>query len=394
MWRHARKLSRAIDPLPVTDRSSTASVRPAAAGTTSGPLPLDSTRPGELHATSTGSILDHLPPAPASDGAAASAGFDVCHVGVVLRAVLAVHGVLALGTLFVASDARHWVMLLSTGAIVALPGTVLWLTAACGLKRPLGRVAVPWQWAAAIALGALAGAFGWSLRTAAGMAADEGLHWLPPVAAGGAIAAALFYWLRLRAQLNQPADATARLVELQSRIRPHFLFNTLNTAMALVRVDPARAEDVLADLSELFRVALMPGGESVSLDEEIELAKRYLEIEQVRFGSRLAVQWELDPQAGRARVPPLLLQPLVENAVRHGIEPSPKGGTIRVRTRNRRAHTVIVIDNTVSGGPSRPGHGLALRNVRERLALMHDVAAQFDARRDGERFRVQIVVPL
>lgn len=376
-------------------RSPAASAGPAGE-TSRAPVPprLDSTRPGDPHSTSTGSLLDHLPPTATAEGEAAPAGFDVCHVGVVLRAVLAVHGVLALGTLFVASDARHWVMLLSTGAVVALPGTVLWLAAACGLKRPLGRLAAPWQWAAAIALGALSGGFGWSLRTAAGMAVDEGLHWLPPVAAGGAIAAALVYWLRLRAQLNQPADATARLVELQSRIRPHFLFNTLNTAMALVRVDPARAEDVLADLSELFRVALMPGGESVSLDEEIELAKRYLEIEQVRFGSRLAVQWEIDPQAGRARMPPLLLQPLVENAVRHGIEPSPKGGTIRVRTRNRRGHAVIVIDNTVSAGPSRPGHGLALRNVRERLALMHDVAAQFDARRDHERFRVQIVIPL
>lgn len=359
----------------------------------SAPPRLDSTRPSDLASTSAGSLLD-LPLPDAADGGTAPAAFDVCHVGVVLRAVLAVHAVVALGAMFVAADARQWVMLLSTGALIALPGTMFWLLAACGLKRPLDRAAAPWQWVAAIALGALGGAVGWSLHIATGVASDEGLHWLPPVAAGAAMAAALFYWLRLRAQLKQPADATARLVELQSRIRPHFLFNTLNTAMALVRVDPGRAEDVLADLSELFRVALMPSNESVTLDEEIELAKRYLEIEQVRFGSRLTVQWDVDPQAGRARVPPLLLQPLVENAVRHGVEPSAKGGAIRVRTRSRRGHAVIVIDNTVSGGPSRPGHGLALRNVRERLALMHDVAAQFVARRDGERFRVQIVIPL
>lgn len=190
-----------------------------------------------------------------------------------------------------------------------------------------------------------------------------------------------------------PAETTARLTELQSRIRPHFLFNTLNTAMALVRVDPRRAEDMLADLAELFRVALSAGGEAVTLADEIDLAQRYLAIEQVRFGSRLAVTWELDDAVAGAKVPSLLLQPLLENAVRHGIEPAAAGGTIRVRTRLKRGHAVLTIVNTLPGVPSMPGHGMALRNVRERLHLMHDVAAQFDARRDGDVFRVQVVLP-
>jgi two-component system, LytTR family, sensor histidine kinase AlgZ len=106
------------------------------------------------------------------------------------------------------------------------------------------------------------------------------------------------------------------------------------------------------------------------------------------------VEWELDPAAGNARVPPLVLQPLVENAVRHGIEPTTRGGTIRVRTQARLGQAVIRIDNTVPEMPSQPGHGMALANVRERLHLLHDVGAQFDARRDGGRYRVQIVVPL
>jgi two-component system sensor histidine kinase AlgZ len=347
--------------------------------------------------TSTGSLFDPLPApaaaAAARDGAAASS-FDVCHVGVVLRAVLAVHVALALGVAFVAASWAQWVTLFSTGAVVALPGTLIWLLAACALKRVWGALSLPLQWTVAMGLGAVAGALGWGLLATTGMNGGSAAHLLAPVVTGAAMAGVLFHWLRLRSQLAQPADATARLVELQSRIRPHFLFNTLNTAMALVRVDPTRAEDVLADLAELFRVALMPGAQAVTLAEEIDLAKRYLEIEQVRFGSRLAVQWEIDPEAGAARVPPLLLQPLVENAVRHGIEPVQGGGTIRVRTRSRRGHVVIVIDNTVSDAPGRPGHGIALRNVRERLALMHDVAAQFEARRDGERYRVQIVIPL
>jgi two-component system sensor histidine kinase AlgZ len=204
----------------------------------------------------------------------------------------------------------------------------------------------------------------------------------------------VFQWLRMRAQARLPAETTARLAELQSRIRPHFLFNTLNTALSLVRLDPARAEVVLEDLAELFRVALSDGGASVSLADEVELAQRYLAIEQVRFGDRLRVTWELDDEAGRARVPPLMLQPLVENAVRHGVEPAADGGIIRVRTRVKLGRAVVSIANTVPPQRSQPGAGIALRNVRERVRLMHDVAAQFDARHDGDVFRVQIVVPL
>ena len=200
--------------------------------------------------------------------------------------------------------------------------------------------------------------------------------------------------LVLRARGRQPAATAARLTELQARIRPHFLFNTLNTAIALVRVDPARAEGVLEDLAELFRVALTDIGESVTLAEEVELARRYLAIEQVRFGERLKISWELDEDAGGARVPPLILQPLVENAVRHGVEPSAEGGTLRIRTRAKLGRAMVTIANTVPAEPSRPGSGMALKNVRERLHLMHDMAAQFEARRVEGAFRVQLVVPL
>jgi two-component system sensor histidine kinase AlgZ len=343
--------------------------------------------------SSMGSVFDRIRTRPAR-GVAAMA-FDVCHVGVVLRAVLAVQVAIAVGVAFVAVELEQWLVLFATGAGVGLTGTLLWLMGVCALKPLLALTGDAVQALVAVTLGALSGGAGWALLPLTGLAPDSVVSqgW-PAAAAGAVIAAVLFYWLRLRAKLAQPADATARLVELQSRIRPHFLFNTLNTAMALVRVDPRKAEDVLADLAELFRVALIPGGESVSLAEEIDLAQRYLAIEQIRFGDRLAVKWDLDDEAGTARVPPLLLQPLVENAVRHGIEPSGDGGQIRVRTRVRRGHALLSVVNTVPSEPSQPGHGLALRNVRERLHLMHDVAAQFDARREGQLFRVQIVVPL
>jgi two-component system sensor histidine kinase AlgZ len=312
--------------------------------------------------------------------------FDVCHVGVVLRALLFVHVTLAIGVSFASADFRSWLTLVAVAASMALPSVLLWLVVACLLKRTLAQWPSWAQWVAAVGLGVLSGGFGWGLQVAGGLGLlGGGVPWVAPV---------LFYWLTLRARARLPADTTARLAELQSRIRPHFLFNTLNTAITLARLDPARTEHLLEDLAELFRVALTDSGESVSLADEVTLAKRYLAIEQVRFGSRLQVSWELDDDAGVARVPPLLLQPLVENAVRHGVEPAPDGGVIRIRTRVKRAHAVVSIVNTLPQQPSRPGNGMALRNVRERLRLMHDVAAQFETRQERDVFRVQIVIPL
>lgn len=320
--------------------------------------------------------------------------FDVCHVGVVLRTVLFTHAVLGVAALFNAGSLSSWLLQLALSAGIALPGILLWLTAACSLRRWLAPASRSVQWAAAGALGALSGTFGAWLGQFAGLEPAVRGAWFAPALAGAGLALVVTVWLQMRALARTPADTTARLAELQSRIRPHFLFNTLNTALSLVRLDPARAEGVLEDLAELFRVALTETGESVTLNEEVELARRYLAIEQIRFGSRMQLVWDLNPDAGKARVPPLLLQPLVENAVRHGVEPAVEGGVIRIRTRIKLGRVVISIANTVSGVPSRPGNGMALRNVRERLRLMHDVAADFDARQVGDAFRVELVVPL
>ena len=320
--------------------------------------------------------------------------FDVCHVGVVLRALLFVHAVVAIASSFQATGARSWLLLFAAASAVALPGVLLWLLLACALKRPLTALPEPAQWLWVVAMGSGCGVAGTWLASLPGPDLIATPSLFAPALAGAGIAALMFQWLRMRAQALLPVQTAARLAELQSRIRPHFLFNTLNTALTLVRLDPERAEGVLEDLAELFRVALSEHGQAVTLQEEVELAKRYLAIEQIRFGQRLQVIWELDDAAAGARVPPLLLQPLVENAVRHGVEPAAEGGTIRVRTRVRLGRAEILITNNVPGHASEPGNGMALNNVRERLRLMHDVAAQFDARRDGEVFRVQILVPL
>jgi two-component system sensor histidine kinase AlgZ len=320
--------------------------------------------------------------------------FDVCHVGLVLRAVLGVQLLLALGAALVARDAGQWLTLVANGTVVTMFAVLSWLVTVCAAKRLWPRLPEPVQWTALMALGAVSALLGFSLLNLTSGEPTGAWRWASIVAAGASGAAMLLAWLKLREHTQRPADALAQLVELQSRIRPHFLFNTLNSAIALVQLDPARAEGVLEDLAELFRVALADASESVTLAEEVELARRYLAIEQIRFGSRLRIVWRLDPQAGSARVPPLLLQPLVENAVRHGVEPNDEGGELEVVTARRGAEVEIRIVNSV-GAPARTrGHGLALRNVRQRLKLMHDVAARFDLESAPDRFELRILVPL
>ena len=150
---------------------------------------------------------------------------------------------------------------------------------------------------------------------------------------------------------------------------------------------------MLEDLSDLFRHALVDQGESVTLDEEIALARRYLAIEQVRFGDRLRVQWQLDPAAGAALLPPLLLQPLVENAVQHGVEPSAAGADVRISSQRRGGRVVVKVTNTVPGGPGPAGNGVALANVRDRLGLLHDVQASFQSALKDGVYQVRIELP-
>ncbi len=321
--------------------------------------------------------------------------FDACHVGVVLRAVLFVEAVIAVAAMFGSADAWQWLgqMSLLTGA--ALPATLLWLIAACSLKKPLARLLPGWQIGAGVLLGALAGVYGCGVLVLMGLL-EQRAPWWASASSGALLSAVLVAALVWRAKGKTPATTAARLAELQARIRPHFLFNTLNSAIALVREEPRKAERLLEDLSDLFRYALAEQASSVTLADEIALAKAYLAIEQVRFGERLRLEWSLDASADAARLPPLLLQPLVENAVKHGVEPSAEGARIKVSTQRRASTVVIKVSNTVSLNPgnARPGHGLALANVRERLSLLHDVQAGFKYGFKDGVFQVRIEVPI
>ncbi len=317
--------------------------------------------------------------------------FDACHVGVVLRAVLFVQAVVAVGVMFGTASFFDWLTRVAVLTSGALPATLLWLVVACSLKKALARLPAWVQYAAGVLLGSLAGVYG--CGALAWMGLLEQAPWWGSAAAGALLAGVLVAALVWRVRGRTPAATKARLAELQSRIRPHFLFNTLNSAIALVRAEPARAEALLEDLSELFRHALQEQGESVTLGEEIALARAYLAIEQVRFGDRIKLEWSLDASANAARLPPLLLQPLVENAVHHGVEPSADGATVRISTQRRGSRVVVKVTNSVPAGPGTPGNGLALANVRDRLSLLHDVQGQFQSGQKNGVFQVRIEVP-
>lgn len=317
--------------------------------------------------------------------------FDACQLGVVLRAVLFVEAAMAVGALFGAGGAMGWLERLALLSGAALPGTLGWLLVACSLKRVLARLRSPVQHGFGVLLGAVSGLYGCGLLAL--VAPPMQAPWLASAAAGALLSGVLVAALALRAKGQLPAETTARLAELQARIRPHFLFNSLNSAIALVREDPARAESLLEDLSELFRHVLVDQGASVTLAEEVQVARRYLAIEQVRFGDRLRVEWSIDPRAGSAKVPALFLQPLVENAVKHGVEPSASGAEVKVTTQRRGSVVVIKVTNTVPAGQGRPGHGVAQDNVRNRLRLLHDVQAQFQTALIDGLYQVRMEVP-
>jgi len=318
----------------------------------------------------------------------------LCEPGTVLRALLGVQVIVTAAGAFGSGSWAVWLGHAVVGAAVSVPATLAWLVVCCGAMRWLARWHAAARLAAAAAIGAAAAWAACLPLSRLGLDAGDATNVAAIVGTGALMGAAVYHWLELRVRATLPAAAEAGLIELQSRVQPHFLFNTLNTAIALVRVDPARAEQVLEDLSELFRAALGALEGDSTLGEEIRLARLYLAIEGMRFGKRLEVEWDVEDAIADVRVPSLLLQPLVENAVRHGVEPNDAGGRVQIRARARNGRAWLQVVNTV-GGAATPGHGIGLVSARERLRLMHDFRSEFQAGPiDGGRFRVRLAVPL
>ena len=203
-----------------------------------------------------------------------------------------------------------------------------------------------------------------------------------------------YFYVTHQWRRNIEMRAAARVHALQARIRPHFLFNSMNTIASLTRSDPALAEQAVQDLADLFRASLSDQRQTITLEEELEVARTYQRIEELRLGPRLRVSWDIDRLPRDARVPGLLLQPLIENAIYHGIEPRPEGGTVSVVGELTGELITVIVRNPIAERQSeREGNRLALANIRERLALLYGELALVKAGRFGDEYIVTLRFP-
>lgn len=202
------------------------------------------------------------------------------------------------------------------------------------------------------------------------------------------------YYLDLLQRAYSPAIAEARLQALQARIRPHFLFNSLNAVLSLIRSQPQRAETALEDMAELFRVLMADNRDLVPLSQEVALCQQYLNIEKLRLDERLQCDWQVSEMPAAMMIPPLILQPLLENAVYHGIEPQSQGGVITIEIRASGKRLLLRISNPLPPQSERTGgNKMALKNIRERLRLHYDLEAQLLQYQADQRYVVEISIP-
>ena len=210
----------------------------------------------------------------------------------------------------------------------------------------------------------------------------------------GLVTAMLLCYFDLRVRALSPAIAEARLQALQARIRPHFLFNSINAVLSLIRQEPKRAETALEDMAELFRVLMADNRELTPLAREVQLCRQYLGIEQLRLGDRLQVEWHIDKMPVDAMIPPLVLQPLLENAVYHGIEPRTEPGVVSINIYASRDEVHAVLRNPYSRvDDHHHGNNMALGNIRERLQLHFDAEASLTSRAGDSEYQVHIIMP-
>ncbi len=317
-------------------------------------------------------------------------------MGVVLRIVLAVNGMALVAALAEASSWRDVLQQVLDISTLLQPALLMSLLLLFSFSTVLSRLPYWYGNAAVSLLGIFATLFMFYLevplnKSLEGSAAFNLLRYIILSAAASVLLLAYF---RNRRTALSPAIDEARLQALQARIRPHFLFNTLNAVLGIVRSDPKRAETALEDMSDLFRMAMSQNTDLVPVHHEIELARQYLALEQLRLGDRLRVTWQTEGAPGDALMPPLILQPLLENAVYHGIEPSVEGGNIEIKLyRSENELHLEMLNPRQEHGRSKMGNKMALANIRERLALQFDIEARYDVKASQNSYEVHIVLP-
>ena len=337
---------------------------------------------------------------------------DCCNLGIILVVLLAVNGALVAAILLHSASWQAGLLEFVEKSLQVELSCLSSLFVLCGLRRMLRMLSRVQQrlacglvpaFVAGVAAYFLAGA-GWLA-----VASASGSVSAPGAAINAAMVAALFgfllqHYFALRTRAFSPALAEARLQALQARIRPHFLFNSLNAVLSLIRTEPRKAETTLEDLADLFRVLMRDARDIVTLEDEIRVCHQYLAIEKIRLGERLQVAWELqnvdDFVLQHARIPSLLLQPLLENAVHYGVEPVTTPVEITVRVRRTLDRIEIVVRNPIGTSaatramaPPTPGNHMALANIRERLLLLYDVEAALTTSSENGRFEARLHFP-
>lgn len=331
---------------------------------------------------------------------------DCCNIGIVCRVLIAVNLLVLFGVL---ARGQGWSLnfqeFIETSMLVELI-CLSSLVALCGL-RTLTNTQQMAEWTQRVACGVVP-----ALICSVLLAYCAGMEWFvfsfPHLQIGYAIflcfviGMSLQHYFELRSRAFSPALGEAKLQALQARIRPHFLFNSLNAVLSLIRTEPRRAETALEDLADLFRVLMRDTRDMTTLQEEIRLCEQYLAIEKIRLGERLQVSWQTENLSEQelqdAKIAALLLQPLLENAVHYGVEPSVKPAMIMVAIRRNLDKIEITVSNPFHADPRLPqgssqGNQMALENIRQRLALLYDIEAQLNYGVIGSSFEVKLHFP-
>ena len=203
-----------------------------------------------------------------------------------------------------------------------------------------------------------------------------------------------YFYLQQQYRKQIALESSARLEALQARIRPHFLFNSMNVIASLTQIDPKKAETAIEDLSDLIRATLDTSSELIPLDVELENGKRYLSIEGIRLGNRLTVDWQINNDALTILVPPLSVQPLLENAVYHGIQMLPDGGTVTIKVSIQDQLLVIQVCNPKLVKSKHRGHGIAIDNISQRLDVLFNGQASLQRKNLKTEYQVTMKIPI
>jgi two-component system sensor histidine kinase AlgZ len=316
---------------------------------------------------------------------------DGCNMGVLLRVLGTVFALAAVAALADSASAPEAVAALLRAMSYAAPTTLATLMLWCAARRSLPLISVALQRVVAWLIPAALAFLVALLFDAPGGAWGAVAHGTAAFALG----AGFQHYAELRERAFSPAVVEAKYQALQSRIRPHFLFNSLNAVLSVIRTEPAKAERMLESIAELFRAVMADTRKLVPLEQEIELCRNYVEIEQTRLGNRLAVDWQIGAYHPRAKVPQLLLQPVIENAIRYGAEKLAERADIVVRVRQHGFALEVFVSNPIAPErPEREGNQIGLANIRGRLALIYDLEAKVETQTRRGRFELTMTLPV